>query len=125
MSFDISGLSGKTIQDASLSMTPEQVWGDPTFLGSLWIDSVDWGSGALAMADFNITPYTAIQSFNNPEITCTNTKLKTEIQKAINDGKTRFRIRIRFTTPGTDSDHQWDGWDYLIEDVVLRVTYTS
>lgn len=125
MSFDISGLSGKTIQDASLSMTPEQVWGDPTFLGSLWIDAVDWGAGALTMADFNITPYTAIKSFNNPDITCTNTELKTEIQKAINDGKSRFRIRTRFTTTGTDSDHQWDGWDYLIEDVVLRVTYTS
>jgi len=125
MSFDISGLSGVTITEASLSMSPEQVWGDPTFLGSLWIDVVDWGSDPLVMADFNITPYTAIQSFNNPDITCTNSKLKTELQKAINDGKSRFRIRIRYTTPATDSDHQWDGWDYLIEEVVLHVAYTS
>ncbi len=125
MSFDITGLAGVTITEASLSMSPEQVWGDSSFLGSLWIDAVDWGSDPLVMADFNITPYTAIQSFNEPVITCTNTKLKIELQKAINDGKSRFRIRIRYTTPATDSDHQWDGWDYLIEEVVLHVAYTS
>lgn len=123
MSFDITGLAGVTITEASLSMNPEQVWGDPTFLGSLWIDAVDWGSDPLVMADFNITPYVAIQSFNDPVITCTGSNLKTELQKAINDGKSRFRIRIRYTTPATDSDHQWDGWDYLIDEVVLHVVY--
>ncbi len=125
MSFDITGLAGVTITEASLSMSPEQVWGDPTFLGSLWIDTVDWGSDPLVMADFNITPYTAIQSFNNSTITCTHTNLKTKLQEAINDGKSRFRIRIRYTTSATDSDHQWDGWDYLINEVVLHVAYTS
>ncbi len=125
MSFNIAGLAGATITEASLSMSPEQVWGDPTFLGSLWIDSVDWGADPLVMADFNILPYVAIQSFNNPDINCTSANLKTELQKAINDGKSRFRIRIRYTTPATDSDHQWDGWDYLINEVVLHISYTS
>ncbi len=123
MSFDITGLAGVTITEASLSLSPEQVWGDPTFLGSLWIDAVDWGAGPIVMADFNITPYVAIQSFNNPAITCTSSKLKTELQNAINNGNTRFRIRIRYTTPATDSDNQWDGWDYLINEVVLHVVY--
>ncbi len=123
MSFDISGLSGVTITEASLSMSPEQVWGDPTFMGSLWIDSVDWGTDPLVMADFNIVPYAPIQSFNSPEITCTSENLRTELQKAINDGKSRFRIRIRYTTAATDSDEQWDGWDYLIDSIVLHVAY--
>lgn len=125
MGFDISGLDDVTIEEASISMSPEQVWGDPSFLGSLWIDVVDWGTDPLLMADFNITPYVAIQSFTDPDITCTDSKLKSELQKAINDGKSKFRIRIRFTTPATDSDHQWDGWDYLIDEVVLHVAYTS
>ncbi len=122
MSFDISGLSGANITEATLSMSPEQVWGDPTFMGSLWIDAVDWGSDALQMADFNI-PYTSIQSFNNPDITCTSANLKTQLQQAIDDGKSKFRIRIRYTTPATDSDGQWDGWDYLVDEVNLHVTY--
>ncbi len=125
MSYDITGLAGATITDATMTFAPEQVWGDPTFLGSLWVDVVHWGPGPLVMADFNITPYIAIESFNSPNITLTNTKLKTELQKAINDGKSRFQIRIRFTTSATDSDNQWDGWDYLMNDVILHVSYTS
>ncbi|MCK5567139.1 MAG: hypothetical protein KAI62_04455 [Actinomycetia bacterium] len=125
MSYDITGLAGATITDATMTFTPEQVWGDPTFLGSLWVDAIYWGPGALVMADFNITPYIAIESFNSPNITLTNTKLKTELQKAINDGKSRFQIRIRFTTLATDSDNQWDGWDYLMNDIILHVSYTS
>ena len=125
MSYDITGLAGATITDATMTLAPEQVWGDPTFLGSLWVDAVYWGPGALVMADYNIAPYIAIESFNGPNITVTNTKLKTELQKAINDGKSRFQIRIRFTTPATDSDNQWDGWDYLMNDIILHVSYTS
>jgi hypothetical protein len=124
MGFEIGGLAGVTITEASLSLSPEQVWGDPTFLGSLWIDVVDWGADPLEMADYNIA-YIAIQSFNNSAINCTNSKLKTELQNAINDGKSRFRIRIRYTTPATDSDGQWDGWDYLINTVVLHIAYTE
>jgi hypothetical protein len=124
MSFDISGLAGADITEATLSMSPEQVWGDPTFMGSLWIDAVDWGSDTLQMADFNI-PYTSIQSFNDPDITCTSENLKTLLQQAIDDGKSKFRIRIRYTTPATDSDHNWDGWDYLIDEVNLHVAYND
>ncbi|MEA2016709.1 MAG: hypothetical protein U9O59_08455 [Actinomycetota bacterium] len=124
MSFDISGLSGANVTEAELTMSPEQVWGDPTFMGSLWIDAVDWGSDALQMADFNI-PYTSIQSFNDPNITCTSENLKTQIQQAIDDGRPRFRIRIRYTTPASDSDGQWDGWDYLIDEVNLHIAYND
>jgi len=122
MTFDISGLAGANITEVTLSMSPEQVWGDPTFLGSLWIDAVDWGSDALQMADFNI-PYTSIQSFNDPDITCTSENLKTLLQQAIDDGKTKFRIRIRYTSTATDFDINWDGWDYLVEEVNLHVAY--
>ncbi|HEY4662508.1 MAG TPA: hypothetical protein VIH07_02385 [Candidatus Humimicrobiaceae bacterium] len=124
MGFEIGGLAGVTVTEVSLSLSPEQVWGDPTFLGSLWIDVVDWGAGPLEMADFNIA-YETIQSFNTSIITSTHSKLKTELQDAINDGKSRFRIRIRYTTLATDGDSQWDGWDYLINEVVLHVSYTE
>ncbi|GAI67051.1 unnamed protein product, partial [marine sediment metagenome] len=96
MSFDITGIAGATVTDVTLTLDPEQVRGDPTFLGSLWIDVVDWGAGPLVMADYNIG-YVGIESFNDPDITCTHSKLKAELQKAIDDGKSRFQIRIRFT----------------------------
>ena len=124
MSFDITGIAGATVTDVTLTLGPEQVWGDPTFLGSLWIDVVDWGAGPLVMADYNIG-YVGIESFNDPDITCTHSKLKAELQKAIDDGKSRFRIRIRFTTQATDSDNQWDGWDYLINEAILKVAFTA
>jgi len=124
MSFDITGIAGATVTDVTLTLAPEQVWGDPTFLGSLWIDVVDWGAGPLVMANYNIG-YVGIESFNDPDITCTHSKLKTELQKAIDDGKSRFQIRIRFTTQATDNDHQWDGLDYLMNEAILKVAFTA
>jgi hypothetical protein len=123
ISFDISGLSGKTIQSANLKLSSATVYGSPLeYCDALWINVVDWGSRPIQQSDFNLSG-TAVQSFASPGITCTADKLKSELQKAINEGKSRFQLRIHFSGPHTDSDDSRDGWEYLTQNISLSVTY--
>jgi hypothetical protein len=121
ISFDISGLSGKTVDAATLTFSNVSVSGNPfEYLDSYWINVVEWGVEPIVQNDFNLTGI-AIQNFNNPSITCTAGKLKSELQKAINGGKSRFQIRVHFSGPYTDNDNSKDGWEYSQSSINLNV----
>ncbi len=124
MSYDITDLAGATVTDAKLIFTLKQDWGDPTFYNYLYIGSLSWGPNPIYQGLFSI-PSTGIQGFSSSgsgSFTCTDSKLKEELQKAINDGKTRFQIRVYFTGVQTDNNADWDGWDYDQNGAVLNVT---
>ena len=123
ISFDITGLAGKTINAATLTLSSAAIQGDPlAYLDSFWINVVDWGAELIVQNDFNLTGI-AIQSFTSPNITCTADKLKSELQKAINSGKSRFQIRVHFAGPYTDNDSSRDGWEYAQSNVNLNVNF--
>jgi hypothetical protein len=125
VSFDITGLSEKTIDKATLTLNINTIYGtpDPAF-GGIWVGVVDWGAEALVLSDFGL-PQVGIQLFNmagDGSITCDTATLKTQLQNAINDGKSRFQIRI--SCPGTISiNNTWDGWSYLQAGVNLNIDY--
>ena len=126
MSYDITGLAGVTVTDAKLTFTLKQYWGDPTFYSFFYIGSLYWGTIPISQS-LSSVPIEVIQTFNSlgsGNFTCTASKLKEELQKAINDGKTRFQIRTYFTGSTTDNDGVWDGWEYDQSGVVLNVTGT-
>ena len=123
ISFDIASIAGKTIEAASLTLGSAAVQGDPlVYLDAFWINVVEWGAEPIIQGDFNL-PGIAIQSFNDPNITCTAEKLKSELQKAINSGKSRFQLRVHFSGPYTDNDGAKDGWEYAQSSVNLNVKY--
>lgn len=125
ISFDITGLGGKTVESASLSLSGASVLGDP--LSSFYmlnINVLDWGARPITQDDFKIDGI-FVSSYNSPNITCNVLKLKEELQKAINAGKSRFQIRIHFSGPYTDNDSQEDGWGYSQSNVNLNVTVTN
>ena len=64
-----------------------------------------------------------LQMFTVSTFSYSNAALKTALQNAINAGKPRFQLRIHFTGSVTDSDSQWDGWEYQQSNVKLSVTY--
>ncbi|MES0342050.1 MAG: hypothetical protein ABUK08_07035, partial [Candidatus Humimicrobiaceae bacterium] len=74
--------------------------------------------------DFNLEGV-AIANYSSPNITCNVAKLKEEIQKAINAGKSRFQIRVHFGGAYTDDDNEDDGWSYAQNKVNLNVTIDS
>jgi len=123
ISFDIASIAGKNIEAATLTLGSAAVQGDPlAYLDAFWINVVEWGAEPIIQSDFNL-PGIAIQSFNSSNITCTAEKLKSELQKAINNGKSRFQVRVHFSGPYTDNDGSKDGWEYAQANVSLNVKY--
>jgi len=122
VSFDISSLSGRIIESAALTFSDASVSGDPLgFFDTLWINVLDWGAEPINQNDFNLTGIT-VASYSSPNITCNVSKLKEEIQKAINAGKSRFQIRIHFGGAWTDDDDNNDGWGYSQSKINLNIT---
>ncbi len=122
ISFDLSGLSGKTIESATLTFSDASVSGDPLgFLDILWINVLDWGAEPIDQSDFSLSGI-LIASYDTPNITCNVSKLKEELQKAINADKSRFQIRIHFGGAYTDNDNNGDGWGYSQSKINLNIT---
>jgi hypothetical protein len=123
ISFDITGLAGKTIDAVALTLSSAAIQGNPLeYLDYFWINVANWGAGPITQNDFNLTGI-AIQNFNSPGITCTADKLKSELQKAINSSKSRFQIRVHFAGPYTDNDSSRDGWEYTQSNINLNVKF--
>lgn len=122
ISFDISTLTGRTIGSAALTLRDASVSGDPLgFFDTSWINVLDWGAEPINQNDFKLTGI-AVASYSSPSITCNVSKLKEEIQKAINAGRSRFQIRIHFGGAYTDDDNNNDGWGYSQSKVNLNIT---
>jgi len=122
VSFDISNLGGSTVESASLTFSSAQVSGDPlSFFYPLKINVLDWGAESITQGDFELVGI-FIASYDSSNITCSVSKLKEELQNAINEGKSRFQIRIRFSGPFTDDDGRADGWEYSQSNVNLKAT---
>jgi len=122
ISFDISELKGSTVQSASLTFSNASVQGSPlSFLKMLNINILEWGARPITQNDFKLDGI-FVASYDTPNITCNVSKLKEELQKAVNAGNSRFQIRIHFSGPYTDNDGQDDGWKYSQNNVNLNVT---
>ena len=122
ISFDISSLGGRTIEAAVLTLSGASISGDPLgFFDTLWVNVLDWGAEPINQNDFALTGI-AVASYDSPNITCNVSKLKEEIQKAINAGKSRFQIRIHFGGAYTDDDGNNDGWGYSQSKINLNIT---
>ena len=126
VSFDITGLNGKIIDQAILTFNINSIYGvpDPAF-GGIWVGVVDWGAEALVLTDFGL-PQVGIQLFDmsgGGNITCDTATLKTQLQNAINDGKSRFQIRISHPGIASNLNNTWDGWSYLQAGVNLNINY--
>jgi hypothetical protein len=122
ISFDISDLDGSVVESASLTLSGASISGDPLeFLKRLNINVLDWGAEPITQSDFELVGI-FVESYDSPVITCNVSKLREELQRAINEGKSRFQIRVRFSGPFTDDDSQADGWGYSQASVVLSAT---
>jgi len=126
ISFDITGLAGATINSINLTFSIKQKWGNPSFFGPFYINVLEWGAHPIVQADYSLIglPITHYNSDGDGNLVCNVDLLKTQLQNAINNGKTRFQIRILSTGSSTNNNNQWDGWEYDQSGVNLNVTYT-
>jgi len=92
-SFDIEGIKGKDIEYAELILNTSKVSGDIFSYGPLCIAAVDWGDRGLVLDDFYIEGE-LIEKVYEHNFKINNDKLKEEIQKAVDAGKSRFKIML-------------------------------
>jgi len=107
ISWDITGLEGKSLENAELTFISNKTEVDPLCgeipkydnvpfsLGPLYVMAVDWGEKHLMPEDF-YTEGEIIATSTEPDFKISDGKLKEEIQKAIDNGKSRFQIKVYF-----------------------------
>jgi len=125
ISFDITGLSGATVEDATIYFNNKSIWDDPSFFKVFLIYSVNW-TASLELSDYN-TFAILISSYplsTGPDFSCGDAKLMTELQQAIDFGRVRFQLMLDINGALTDSDAINDGLLYDISGVNLSVDYT-
>ena len=125
LSYDISGLALATrdnIQYTSLEFNIWQILGNPSTLGSVWVEAVDYGARPIVGEDINL-PGLFLQLYpgaGDGNFTVTADSLKTALQNAIATGKSRFQIRVH-TALETNGNHFDDKYEYRQSDIYLTV----
>lgn len=133
ISFDIGPLAGASINEVELRLKNPNELGDPSVFhhGSLglWVGVVHWGARPLQRSDYGIYGL-AISSYTDYDITLqstmgeSNEKLAQELQKAIDEGKNRFQIRLHFAKDSSSNNNNLaDAVWYGYQNITLTVLY--
>jgi hypothetical protein len=120
-SFDISGIpQGATLQEVNLDLSNFQRQGQPlNSLGQWRIYAYDYGE--LGPEDFN-TDWNADGSFVTSDSAPGVFQPIRRVQNLVNNGATRFRIRVQFRN-ATDDDSQADVFIFREGSPALTITY--
>lgn len=128
---DIHRVEGYRVGKVVLRLENPVVYGNPAVLhhGSLglWVGVVQWGARPLQLSDYSL-PGVPISSFTDLNITLNSTigesdeKLARELQKAIDEGRNRFQIRLHFAKEESNNNGAADGVRYGVNDITLEVT---
>jgi hypothetical protein len=124
VSFDITGLAGVVIKSVETSFLISQGWGNPLgFAQYLSLTSYYWGPRPIRNGD-DIASGDVLQTFEPATFACFNEELRGALQNAIDEGRTRFQMRIHFAGgPSTNNNNSWDGWEYPQSNIKLHVVY--
>jgi hypothetical protein len=123
VSFDITGLSGATVESAELSVNHIVTAGNCDSFRPLWVVSVNWEPGHIMTGDFNLTG-DPIDNFSTASFSTDTDKLRIYLQNAIDSGRDRFQLMFLFTGMLSDGDNFADYWGYNSSGIKLDVTYT-
>jgi len=125
ISFDISGLTNATIQNASLTFNVKKKWGDPSFYTSICVYDTFWGAVPISAGTISV-PGTTIQyipSTTSGNFTVDNATLKNQLQTAISAGHLRFQIGVSPQGSLTNNNNVWDGIEWDQGGIALNITY--
>ena len=126
VSFDITGLSGATVETAELTVNRDNVSGSLSSFLPLWLVSVNWepGSSVITASDYNLTG-DIIYTFGIHSFFLSSQVMKGRLQDAINAGRNRFQIMLYFQGRDTDNDNSYDYWGYIDSKIKFNVSYTQ
>ncbi|GFP32245.1 hypothetical protein HKBW3S42_00551 [Candidatus Hakubella thermalkaliphila] len=114
VSFDITAFAGRTVQSITLTMNPAIESGDRSFLGDLWIGTLDYDTGPLQAAA-RLIPAVHLATFPNrvTAISYGGENMRTALQSRIDARNPRFQLKMYWSRPSSDGDFVEDGLGYL------------
>jgi hypothetical protein len=121
VSFDISGLSGRTVLSVGIILEDTIQWGNPSSIISIIaVEIIDWGNDDLELEDY-FALGTTLDTYTPPDFIYASSLLKDRLQDAIDSGKDRFQIRI--SNPGllTNNNNAIDAIGYPVDNIILAV----
>ncbi len=108
ISFDIRELPNLPIYSARINITDIDVRGDPTYAEYLIIEACDYGD-SLSIGDsaigLRLECLPTRQIVDSRTINISNETLRTLLQRAVNEDKDNFQLRLYFNTT---ENHPWD-----------------
>ncbi len=134
ISFDIGPLAGASIRAVEMRLKDPTIVGNPSVFhqGSqgLAVRVVHWGARPFTLEDYELLGV-GIHSYFDYDITLRSIigeglpgeRLAGELQKAIDEGKNRFQIRLSFARDISNNDNSPDAVHYLAGDIKLSVLY--
>jgi len=122
ISYDISGLSGATINSANMTFNIQSVYGSGG-LGSLCAGTLNWGTNPISSSLYGIGYIIGLGGYTTPSFTISGDALKNALQNSITAHQPRFQVVIWFSGGGSDGNGAWDGWEYRQSDITLTVSY--
>jgi len=135
ISFDISDFAGATIQRATLRLANPIIRGNPAIFHrtrqGLEIVDMEWHSDRLQKADYHRAGV-RIATYQNYDITLDSfagaslPMLADQLQRRIDSGNDRFRLRLQWVNETSNNDNAEDGVRYgsPLRDIMLTVYYT-
>ena len=125
ISYDISQLSGATIESAKISGKADVLAGTPIkTYGPMIIKAVYWGARAVTPADFNLDGI-EITNISNTNFEKSPAVLKDDLQNVVNNGSSRYQLCFYFEMSQTDGDGEQDFIQYSLANITLTVTYSK
>ena len=129
ISFKINSIKDAYVKEASLIFPITTLYGDLYIFDKFYIRVFDWGEG-LPIQLLPITSESQILLEKDPtsirenmELVISDSILISEIQKAIDSDKSRFRLGIFFSGVTTDDDSQHDLIAAMPKDIALKLKY--
>ncbi len=124
-SFDISGIPGVNIIEASIKVVSQDKFGEPfNNYGPIIIKGVYWGPTKINSSYFNIDGI-ELANYKAKNFTIDNRILIDDLQSAINNGSQRYQICLYFEMNQTNGDDIQDSVAYAWDGITLHVTYTT
>ena len=129
ISFNIEGLAGTIVTNATLTLNDYSFRNDASFVVAIWVDVVDWGDDEL----LELNDYDLIGSLlreheintSGGNISISTGKLKYKLQEAIDNDRSDFQIRLIHKGYHTNNNNQIDLVKFMDNSIHLNVDFTG
>jgi len=128
ISFDISSIANKHIEDVTLNLAPIATWGNHLNLGTLALGTISYGVGPLVGADYGLSssPLASYPAASVGDISHSSGALAGRLQTLVSASNPRIQFRLHWDSEMLwAANNAWDGVGWLPSNCRLTVRYTD